>query len=152
MKIFASTKLTAIFLGLGFVLSITSCAQNNGGEQIFQAINKTDTAVLHLTKMGKHFYGKYQIFHSSYEKDSGTVSGLISGDTLKGTFLYVPYYNSEELKRKPVAFLEQDGKLILGTGSVSVYLGIPFFSPDIPIKYNSPDFIFKKLRVGQDVK
>ena len=124
-----------------------SCSRkkDGDGEQIYKAINKTDTAVLHLTKMGNDFFGKYEIFHSNFEKDSGTVNGTFSGDTLKGSFLYVPYYNNTDLKRKPIALLKRGEKLLLGQGSVSVYMGIPFFSPNIPIDYRNPEFIFEKV-------
>lgn len=144
-KFSRKTQLKIQFTLLTFVLFGLGCAQKHSSEEVYQAINKTDTAVLHLNRMGDRFFGKYEIFHSSLEKDSGTVNGKILGDTLNGTFLYVPYYNSEELKRKPIAFLEKNGKLLIGKGSVSVYMGIPFFSTEIPIDYKSPEFIFEKV-------
>lgn len=128
-------------------LMITSACTSNSQEKkyTYQAIFKTDTAIFKMATIDTIFYGSYELRYGRSGKDSGELRGVISGDTLKGSYYYHPYYNKNTRKRMPMAFLMRNSKLILGKGAVATYMNIPFFSPDIPIDYENAEFVFDRI-------
>jgi hypothetical protein len=129
-------------------LMIFSCTQAKLGEHgqkvLYRAIDKTDTARLQIILTDKVFEGQYEISHDGVYKDSGDVNGVVKGDTLKGTFHYQSY-GVEKWYRIPVAFLKKDQRLIMGVGSMQIYMNMTFFNKNIPIDYQHPKFVFKKV-------
>ncbi|MEJ5960886.1 hypothetical protein [Pedobacter immunditicola] len=107
------------------------------------AINGSDTAWLSLNIGATSFKGHCEINFNNKYKDSGAVKGIIKGDTLIGDFRYFHY--GLEWKRIAIALLRKDDKLIMGEGSQSVYLKIPYFRPGSLIRYDSVKFVFQKL-------
>lgn len=116
----------------------------NGKHYFYKAIKDKDTALLHFVKLeDNRFFGDYVIKYGGAYKDSGEVRGIISGDTIKGSYYYHPY-GGGILKRYPIALLKRKKKLLLGKGVISVYMGIPNFIKGEPIDYSHPEFIFEE--------
>jgi hypothetical protein len=128
-------------------LLILSCgppATDAQGEKVlYSAIDKTDTARLSIILTDKVFEGQYEISHDGIYKDSGDVNGVVKGDTLMGTFHYQSY-GVEKWYRIPIALLKKDKQLIMGAGSMEIYMNMTFFSKKIPIDYQRPKFVFEK--------
>jgi hypothetical protein len=127
--------------------SLSGCSQNEVDRKVLKssyiAINGSDTAWLNVVIGDASFKGQCEInFHNKY-KDSGNIKGMIKGDTLIGDFHYLRY--GLEWKRIAIALLRKDDKLIMGKGAQGVYLKIPYFIPEIPIKYDSAKFVFQKI-------
>lgn len=112
---------------------------------LYKAIAKDDTASLHIHIDEKEFYGQYEInYHGSF-KDSGDVSGIIHGDTLKGTYHY-QHYGIEQWRRIPISLLRKDEKLIMGVGAMEIYMNMTFFKKGEPLDYAHPKFVFSRDR------
>ena len=129
------------------LLIISSCThpepEEHGKKVTYSAVNKTDTARLHIILTDKAFEGQYEISHDGVYKDSGDINGVIKGDTLKGTFHYQSY-GVEKWYRIPIALLKKDQQLIMGVGSMQIYMNMTFFNKNIPIDYQHPKFVFEK--------
>ena len=135
------------FLGIIFILS--SChnseTDRNSVKTLYQAINNGDTATFKIKLTDKEFYGQYEVnYHGAY-KDSGDVMGIVKGDTLKGTYRF-QHYGIEKWHTTPIALLKKDDQLIMGEGSLEIYMNMPYFKKNIPIKYKNPKFVFEKMR------
>lgn len=116
--------------------------KNKPLESTYIAINGLDTAWAQLSIGRESFKGQCKIkYHNSYT-DSGDVRGVIKGDTLLGDFHYLHY--GVKWKRIAIALLKKDSQLIMGEGKQSVFLDIPFFAPENPVKYDSVKFVFRK--------
>ncbi|OYX84897.1 MAG: hypothetical protein B7Y83_06640 [Flavobacteriales bacterium 32-34-25] len=85
------------------------------------------------------------LIYGGSRKDSGEIRGIISGDTLKGSFYYSSY-GGGTLKRYPVAMLKRENKWLLGKGVISIYMGIPSYLKTEPIDYSDPKFIFEEVK------
>lgn len=121
-------------------------ATKEGKYFYYRAVNNADTALLSFTKLeDNRFFGQYEIRYEGFHKDSGEVRGIISGDTIKGSFYYSPY-GGGVLKRYPVALLKRNNKLILGKGVISVYMGIPSFLKGDTIDYSNSEFVFEEIK------
>lgn len=136
-----------LFLGTVFILS--GCHNNdtdrNATKILYQAINKGDTATLKIKLTDKEFYGQYEInYHGAY-KDSGDVTGIVKDSTLRGTYRF-QHYGIEKWHTTPIALLKKDGKLILGEGSLEIYMNMAYFKKNTPISYKNPKFVFEKVR------
>ena len=149
MKVFQLKKSQVVFifnLSLLFLL-LYGCRPNEADNKVllssYIAINGSDTAWLNLKMGGTSFKGYCEINFNNKYKDSGTVKGMIKGDTLIGDFHYFHY--GLEWKRIAIVFLRKDNKLIMGEGQQYTYLGIPFFQPNRPLEYDSVKFVFQKI-------
>ncbi len=141
-------KIISVLAGVVFCVLFLSCDNNikNGKHYFYKAVNNRDTALLYFIKLDDNrFFGDYVIKYGGAYKDSGEVRGIISGDTIKGTYYYHPY-GGGVLKRYPIALLKQKNKLLLGRGVISVYMGIPNFIKGEPIDYSEPEFIFEEIK------
>lgn len=124
----------------GCFIFITSCNDVKEKKTFYRAVKDNDTAFLRITTYDKRFYGTYEVYYGSrFTKDSGSVEGLISGDTLRGKFRYRSYGGSNAIN--PVIFLMRNGKLIQGKGVIATYMGISHFMPQNPINFND-SFVF----------
>lgn len=134
------------FLGLIFILSACSSSGTDEHEAKiwYQAIAKEDTANLKIKLTDRTFYGQLEINYNGQFKDSGEVSGIVKGDSLLGTYNY-EHYGIKEPHRIPIALIKKDKKLIMGVGSMVIYMNIMFFDKKIPVDYQHPKFIFKKI-------
>ena len=61
---------------------------------------------------------------------------------IKNDFHYLHY--GLKWKRIAIAFLKKNDQLMMGEAKQTLYLDIPFFAKDTPIKYDSVKFVFKK--------
>lgn len=131
-----------------FCTIIFSCGKSDEKRTLFsfRAINDKDTALLRYTQLeDNRFFGQYEIIYGGSRKDSGEIRGIISGDTLKGSFYYSSY-GGGVLKRYPVALLKRENKWLLGKGVISIYMGIPSYLKTEPIDYSDPKFIFEEVK------
>lgn len=129
-----------LFLSCG-----SPAADTQGQKVLYSAIHETDSARLNIILTDKIFEGQFEISHNGVYKDSGDVNGVLKGDTLMGTFHYQSY-GVEKWYRIPIALLKKDKQLIMGTGSMEIYMNMTFFSKKIPIDYQHPKFVFEKTR------
>lgn len=111
----------------------------------YRAINKNDTAALDLTFYDQAFYGKLVINFGCTFKDSGDVNGIVKGDTLKGTY-YFRHVGTAKRERHPIALLKKDGKLIMGVGTMEIYMNMRFFKKSEPIDYTNVKYIFEQFQ------
>ena len=140
------------FLNSGLVLSIaiglagcdTSGSDHRTRKMWYRAIHKTDTAVFKVDVTDGQFKGLYEISYGGEYRDSGEVSGYVKGDTLLGNYLY-QRVGIPQLHRIPIALLKKGDKLIMGVGSMEIYLERAYFKPRVPIDYQNVKFIFEKL-------
>lgn len=141
-------KIRILLFGVILTTILFSCADGNNKEKQFyyRAVNNKDTALLSFIKLeDNRFFGQYEIIYGESRKDSGEVRGIISGDTIKGSFYYQPY-GGGVLKRYPIALLKRKKKLLLGKGVISVYMGIPSYLKGEPIDYSNPEFVFEEVK------
>lgn len=131
-----------------FAAMVLGCSNANkeGKPFSYRALNDKDTALLRYTLLeDNRFFGQYEVIYGQFRKDSGEIRGIISGDTLKGSFYYRSY-GGGVLKRYPVAMLKRDHKWLLGKGIISIYMGIPSFLKTEPIDYSQPEFVFEEAK------
>ncbi|WP_051627472.1 hypothetical protein [Flavobacterium seoulense] len=148
MKIPQRRKVISISTLFVFCMLIFGCekAEEKGTRFSYRAVKDKDTALLNFIRLeDNRFFGQYEIIYGGSRKDSGEVRGIISGDTIKGSFYYHPY-GGGVLKRYPVALLKRENKLLLGKGVISIYMGIPSFLKTEPIDYSKPEFIFEEIK------
>ncbi|QNK61643.1 hypothetical protein H7F33_13890 [Pedobacter sp. PAMC26386] len=129
------------------VAAVIGCSNNkapNETKMPYKAIYKNDTANLNIVLKDREFYGQLEINYNGLYKDSGDVSGIIKGDTLRGTF-YFQHYGIETKQRIPIALLKKDNKLIMGEGTMEIFMNITFFKKTVPIDYQKSKFVFKKI-------
>lgn len=134
-----------LFILTGLVVLMYACTRENSPHSTFLAISGKDTAMLKLNIDESKFYGTYKINYWGGMTDSGHVRGDVKGDTLIGSLRYRPH-GTAGFKRKPIALLKGDnGALIQGKGHVAVYMNIPYFWEETPIKYEDPEFVFEPI-------
>ena len=133
---------------IGILFAFYGCSNvakdNDETKSLYQAIHKSDTASLRIVLKAKEFYGQFEINYDRLYKDSGDVNGIVKGDTLKGTYHYQQYGNSTWY-RIPIALLKKDNKLIMGSGSMEIFMNMTFFKKTVPIDYQHPKFIFEQV-------
>ncbi|WP_432222071.1 hypothetical protein ACRASX_00600 [Flavobacterium sp. TMP13] len=135
-----------VFLLIFITHLIFSCAKHDEkNKQFYRAIANQDTAYLSIIRLENKFYGQYEIrYNGKAFIDSGDVTGIIKKDTLRGTFHFKPY-GGGEWRRKPIIFLEENGKLLLGKGFVHSFLKIAYFDETVPFDFSKPDFVFDEI-------
>jgi hypothetical protein len=137
------------FLCLIIFLAVYGCSganvEKSNAKTLYHAISEDDTATFNINLTDKEFFGQLEInYHGAY-KDSGDVTGIVKGDTLKGTYRF-QHYGIEAWNRTPIALLKKDGKLIMGVGSMEIYMNIHYFKKNVPINYENPKFVFEKAQ------
>lgn len=141
--------LTGLF---GIALFVYGCGNssvdNNEPKTVYSAINKDDTATLKIKLTDQLFYGQFEINYRGAYKDSGSVTGIVKGDTLKGSYRF-QHYGIETWRTIPIALLKKDGKLIMGEGEMEIYLEMYYFKKNRPIDYQNPKFVFKPLTLPE---
>lgn len=116
----------------------------NSTKTLYRAISKDDTATFKISLTDKEFFGQLEInYHGAY-KDSGGVTGIVKGDTLRGTYRF-QHYGVETWYRTPIALLKKNNKLIMGIGTMEIYMNMRYFKKNVPIDYENPKFIFEKV-------
>jgi hypothetical protein len=133
-------------LSIVFLLSAcgSSGVNDNETKVLYQAVAKDDTAKFKIHLTDKTFYGQMEILYGKQYKDSGDVNGIVKGDSLLGTY-HFQHYGIEEWHRIPIALLKKDKKLIMGVGSMVIYMNMTFFDKKIPVDYEHPKFVFEKV-------
>lgn len=129
------------------VATLLSCTLHDDKNKLYyKAINNQDTAYLSINRLEHKFYGQLEIRYGGQGiKDSGTVSGLIKADSLRGNFNFAPYGGGQH-QQKPIIFLKKDGKLILGKGATYSLFKIVYFRKDVPIDFSNPEFVFEEIK------
>lgn len=124
-----------------FILSCNN-KENTSIRKFYKASRGTDTAYLSLVLTKYYFTGEYEIRYGLLGKDSGAVRGKLIGDTLKGDFCYRSYGGG--IKRMPFVLLAYKEKLKLGSGLVSTYMTIPFYTKG-SLEFKDSDFLFEPI-------
>lgn len=135
-------------LTLGLTIAICGCnssasVDRNDVKTLYSGVNKSDTARLHIKLTDKEFYGQLEINYRGAFKDSGDVSGIVKGDTLRGTYRY-QHYGIEKWHSMPISLLKRDNRLLMGEGAMEIYMGMYYFKKNRPIDYEKPKFVFEK--------
>jgi len=123
----------------------TSGVDHSTTKMRYRAVSGDDTATFKVNVTDKQFVGTLEILYDGHYKDSGEVKGYVKGDTLTGNFLFT-HYGMEQLRRIPIALLQQNNKLILGVGSMEIYLDRTYFKKNRPIDYKNVKFVFEKMK------
>lgn len=144
MKITNSVvKILSILL---FIAAATACqnttADQNKEQRHYIAIHKNDTATFNIKLGKKDFYGQFEINYHGAFKDSGGVTGIVKGDTLKGSYRF-QHYGIEKWHTRPIALLKKGDKLIMGQGDMEIFMNIFFFKRNTIIDYKNPRFVFE---------
>jgi hypothetical protein len=130
------------------LIILISCNKENKFKDschYYRAINGRDTADLSITMADHYFKGEFKIRYGNKAiMDSGYVRGKIAGDTLIGNYYYKSYGGLGE--SAPISLLMRNKKLIFGSGVVTNWMGFNYFNAEVPIDYESPKFIFKKVK------
>ncbi|SMC40641.1 hypothetical protein SAMN04488524_0246 [Pedobacter africanus] len=130
---------------LCLVIVAVLCACRNGApdhKTLYRAIHTTDTAMLNIHLTEKEFYGQLEINYKGLYTDSGNVTGIIKGDTLRGTYRY-RHYGIETWHTIPIALLKKGHRLIMGEGETEIYMNMRYFRKNAPINYQNPKFVFE---------
>ena len=131
-----------IFLTI-ITCGLIACEQDkNHKTAYYKGVKKKDIALLTVNEYEDRFYGTYVVKYQNYGTESGKIEGEKIGDTLKGRIKYVSYGGNEVVA--PFLLLKSNETLKLGSGKVSVLLGITFFVPNT-IQFNDSVFQFKKI-------
>jgi len=116
----------------------------NYTKTVYRAISKDDTATFKINLTDKEFFGQLEINYHGLYKDSGDVTGIVKGNELKGTYRF-QHYGVETWHKTPITLLKKDGKLIMGEGSMEIYMNIHYFKKNTPINYQNVKFVFEKM-------
>jgi len=140
---------STVWFSVVAVLCLYSCQNNETSavktKTLYQSVYKNDTASLKLHSGAKEFDGQLEINYNGLYKDSGDVNGIVKGDTLKGTF-YFQHYGIEKKERIPISLLKDGSKLIMGVGTMEIYMNMTFFKKTVPIDYKNVKFTFEKVK------
>jgi len=141
-------KWKAAILVTGIIFTMAACNNSssvvNETKSLYKAVYKKDTANLMIVLNDKDFYGQFEINYNGLYKDSGDVNGIVKGDTLKGTY-HFQRYGIEKWHRIPIALLKKEDKLIMGVGTMEIFMNMTFFKKTVPIDYQKTKFTFEKL-------
>nr|WP_121271189.1 hypothetical protein [Pedobacter schmidteae] len=134
---------------LSLFLVIFGCSNGRvdrvDSKTVYRAIDKNDTATLSLRLRDQDFDGQLEINYHNLYTDSGGVTGIVKGDTLKGTYRF-QHYGIETWRSIPIAILKKDDQLIMGSGAMEIYIGMTYFKKNAQIDYQNPKFVFKKVK------
>lgn len=123
---------------IGLLLAVACGNSSQNPTQLtyvkYVAHKQGDTAIALLNLSKEIFSGTLMINEHGVYRDSGTVKGWVKGDTLIGEYHFLHY--KLEWKRKPVAFLIKDRRLVMGEGFTKMTVGIPHFDPMVPINFD----------------
>lgn len=141
MKSYATIPII-IILALPFLIS--SCEKVVENKTSYISIKGKDTAFLIISTYKNRFYGTHKVYYGGKAIiDSGSVEGLVVGDTLRGKFRYTTYGGNTKID--PIIFLQKQDELIQGRGIISSYMNIPYFMPQYPIKFDDSSFVYRPL-------
>ena len=135
----------------------TACQSNNKADKTIDSASKAvisdvkstkecyvftknkDTAMLSIDFSGKDVTGTLN--YNLYEKDknSGTISGIVKGDTIMAEYTF----NAEGTQSvRQVAFLKKEGKLLEGFGEVEEKGGKVTFKDPKSLQFNTQYIVF----------
>lgn len=113
--------------------------------QCYIAVDGSDTAYLNLdSRADGKISGKLLIDFSEKPDNNGSLEGEFKGDTLFADYTFTTGENKTIFKN-PLAFLNEDGKMILGVGTIESYLGRSYFVKGKPIDFDKGRFRFDSL-------
>ncbi|KIA92962.1 hypothetical protein OC25_14755 [Pedobacter kyungheensis] len=107
----------------------------------YQYIKNRDTATLTVKTAGNQVSGS--LGYNLYEKDknSGTFSGLVKGDTLIADYTF---HSEGKISVREIALLKQGDKLIEGFGDVEEIKGNVKFKDITKLKFDN-SIVFSKI-------
>ncbi|UUC44711.1 hypothetical protein [Flavobacterium cerinum] len=145
-RFIATSTLLILFLGMLF----SGCKKKDFNEyrSFYRAVHQNDTALLSIETHEDRFYGHYQIYYGSRAvKDSGSIEGVINGDTLRAKYRYRSFGGG--INVVPVIFLKRNDKLILGSGIAASYMNFVYYKPEFPIDFDNSKFIFDPVKESE---
>jgi len=123
MKILASC---VVLILITLSLSCSHIPATDKSYRTYIAYAGRDTVMLHLSLVKKDFYGQYKVKGPGRYLVTGDINGIVYGDTLLGSLSYTPF-GWKNKKRKAFALLKDGNTYQRGSGSETVYMGIPSF-------------------------
>lgn len=152
-------KRSKIYLALVLVPFVFACNQNNKIEA--NSINKTDSltnqtcyassfekdsaAMIVKTFSSGKVKGSLLIKYGSKPENNGLIEGKFKGDTLYVNYRFNTGGDTTNVFTNPLAFLNKDGKLIMGVGQIETTLGRSYFVKGKPINYEAGKFTFNEV-------
>lgn len=97
---------------------------------------------VHTLASGK-ISGTLVVNYADSPKNTGTISGKFSGDTLLVDYRFKTGKDTVNIFTNPLAFLKKGGKLIMGVGQIETTLGHSSFVKGKPINYEAGKFTFE---------
>lgn len=114
-----------------------------GSKQCYIAVDGKDTASLSIKTMNSgKVSGKLVINYAEKGKNDGAIEGTFKGDTLFVDYTFKIGTANKTIYKNPLAFLNQDGKLILGVGQIETTMGRSYFVKGKPISFDKGRFTF----------
>lgn len=144
----------SIFLFSGIALLILqSCSSGNHNTEVkdtvftktcYVAVDGKDTARLTLNTFSKGVKGKLLVSYYRKAKNEGDIKGIFKGDTLLVDYGF-RVGDQKTWYKNPLAFLNQNGQLIMGIGQMQNTWGRTYFKKGEPIDFKSGRFIFEPV-------
>lgn len=150
-------KNSSVYLAIAVLPILFSCSQggNSGtddnavktdtitNQQCYVAIDGKDTADLRLKTMSSgKVMGELLIKYAEKGKNEGEIAGTFKGDTLFVDYTFKIGDENKTTYKNPLAFLNKEGKLILGVGQIETTLGRSYFVKGKPISFDQGRFTF----------
>ncbi|MBF7090165.1 hypothetical protein IUY40_01230 [Flavobacterium sp. ALJ2] len=105
--------------------------------QCYEGVYENDTINLKLNtlKNGKISGDMVMKIAGAPHKD-GEITGEFKGDTLFVDYAFIEGTNKDKKFKNPMAFLKREKQLIIGNGSMEMYLGRTYFAKGKPIDFD----------------
>ncbi len=111
-------------------------------KQCYTAVFEGDTAIMNLKIVDSvEVSGDLVIRYGDKAPNNGIVRGKFQGDTLYVDYTFKTGENPIEFSN-PLAFLKNDGNLMMGVGQIETAYGRSYFVKDKPIDYEVGKFNF----------
>ena len=117
-----------------------SAAATNGSLQCYALVANGDTVRLSLTQRGNDVNGTLYYQLAGKDRNTGTLSGQMRGDTLLADYTF---QSEEQASRRKVAFLAKDGGFVEGYGPVQEQNGAMLFTPGTTLTFNTDRVLTK---------
>jgi len=120
---------------------VSNAATPENAITCYQYIKNRDTATLSVKAAGNQVSGS--LGYNLYEKDknSGTFTGLVKGDTMIADYTF---HSEGKISVRQIALLKQGDKLIEGFGDVQEIKGNMKFKDISKLKFNN-SIVFSKI-------
>ena len=117
-----------------------SAGATEGPMQCYALITNGDTVRLSLTQRGNDVSGTLHYQLAGKDRNTGTLSGQMRGDTLLATYTF---QSEGQVSKREVAFLATDGGFVEGYGPVQEQNGAMLFTPGTTLTFNTDRILTK---------